>query len=64
MIRRWKTAVVGSVVFSVFVTPAPDAFNMALMATPIVILYIISAGIVMLTQTKSKKLHKERIRAG
>ena len=64
MIRRWKIAVVGSVVFSAFITPTPDAFNMALMAMPIGILYIISVGIVMLTQTKSKKLHKERVRAG
>ena len=55
MMRHWKIAVVGSVIFSAFVTPTPDAFNMALMAMPIFILYIISVGIVLLTQTKSKK---------
>lgn len=55
MIRHWKMAVVGSVVFSAFITPTPDAFNMALMAMPIFILYAISIGIVMLTQSKSKK---------
>src|SRR3989338_2365036 len=64
MLRHWKIAVVGSVVFSAFITPTPDAFNMALMAMPMFILYIISVGIVMLTQTKGKKLGKEGIRAG
>src|SRR3990167_5410297 len=55
MIRRWKIAVVGSVVFSAFITPTPDAFNMALMAMPIFILYVISIGIVTLTQTRNKE---------
>jgi sec-independent protein translocase protein TatC len=54
MIRYWKIAVVGSAVFSAFITPTPDVFNMMLVAMPMLILYIISIGIVMLTQTKSK----------
>jgi len=55
MIRHWKIAIVGSVIFSAFITPTPDAFNMALMAMPIFILYVISVGIVMLTQPKNKE---------
>src|SRR3989338_4852878 len=55
MLRHWKLAVVGSVVFSGFFTPTPDAFNMFLMAMPMFVLYIISVGLVVLTQTKSKK---------
>jgi len=56
MIRYWKMAVLGSVVFSAFITPTPDAFNMALMAMPIFILYLISIGVVILTQSKSKRI--------
>lgn len=55
MIRHWKMAVVGSVVFSAFITPTPDVFNMALMALPIFVLYVISVGIVMLTQPRSQE---------
>ena len=64
MIRHWKTAAVGSVVFSAFITPTPDIFNMALMALPMFILYMISVGIVMLTQTRNKKVLQGGIRAG
>jgi sec-independent protein translocase protein TatC len=56
MLRHWKAAVIGSVIFSAFFTPTPDAFNMSLMAMPIFILYIISIGIVLITQTKNKKI--------
>ena len=63
MIRHWKIAVVGSVVFSAFITPTPDIFNMALMAMPMFILYMISVGIVMLTQPRSKEASKESMRA-
>ncbi len=63
MIRYWKFAVIGSVVFSAFITPTPDAFNMALMAMPIFILYIISIGIVMLTQPRSKEASSGGIHA-
>lgn len=52
MMRHWKMAVVGSVVFSAFITPTPDVFNMALMALPIFVLYMISVGVVMLAQTR------------
>ncbi len=55
MLRHWKMAVAGSVIFSAFITPTPDAFNMALMAMPIFILYMISVGIVMLTQIKREE---------
>jgi sec-independent protein translocase protein TatC len=55
MVRHWKTAVVGSVVLSAFVTPTPDVFNMALMATPIFVLYMVSLGVVMLTQPKDER---------
>lgn len=64
MIRHWKIAVVGSVAFAAFITPTPDAFNMILMAMPILILYLISIGIVKLTHSKARKNSKENIRAG
>ncbi len=55
MIRHWKIAAAGSIILSAFITPTPDAFNMAFMAMPIFILYVISIGIVMLTQRRSKE---------
>lgn len=56
MLRHWKLAAVGSIVFSGFLTPTPDAFNMALMALPMFVLYLISVGVVMLTQTGNRKI--------
>lgn len=54
MLHQWKMAVVGSVIVSAFITPTPDAFNMVLMTLPILALYLLSIGIVAVTQSKRK----------
>mgnify|MGYP001608841297 FL=1 len=52
MVRQWKMAVVGTLIVASVITPSPDLVNMFLMALPILILYILSIGIVFMTQKK------------
>ena len=45
MIRGWRIAIVAILIIAGFITPTPDLVNMALMALPMIALYIISIGI-------------------
>ena len=45
MIRGWRIAIVVILILAAFITPTPDLVNMALMALPMIALYIISIGI-------------------
>lgn len=52
MIRAWRAAVVVILVLAAFLTPTPDLVNMALMAVPMMVLYILSIGIAKLSEKK------------
>ncbi len=45
MIRGWRFAIVAILIVAAFITPTPDFVNMALMALPMMVLYIFSIGI-------------------
>lgn len=45
MIRGWRFAIVVILFVAAFITPTPDFVNMALMALPMMVLYILSIGI-------------------
>ncbi len=42
--RNWRIAVVIIAIVSAFITPTPDPVNMAIVAAPLLILYVISIG--------------------
>ncbi len=52
MIRGWRIAIVVILIAAAFITPTPDLVNMALMALPMMVLYVISIGIAKFTERK------------
>lgn len=52
MIRGWRIAIVVILIVAAFITPTPDFVNMALMALPMMVLYILSIGIAKLSEKK------------
>jgi len=50
LIEKWKIAIILSFVLSAVVTPTSDPLNMAIVAAPIIILYLMSIGLVKLVQ--------------
>lgn len=57
--KTWRYAVVMIFVFSAFVTP-PDPISMAILASPLIVLYILAIGIVWLIERiRRKRFEKE-----
>ena len=52
MIRGWRIAIVAILIIAGFITPTPDLVNMALMALPMAVLYILSIGIAEFSEKK------------
>lgn len=44
--RKWRHALLGSIVLAAFLTPTPDVYNLMLMALPLIGLYFVSYGVV------------------
>jgi sec-independent protein translocase protein TatC len=59
LIKYWRQAATFIFIASAVITPSGDAFSMAMMAVPMVILFLISVYFVNLTQKKRRKEREE-----
>lgn len=48
--KGWRYAVVGIAIIAAFVTPTPDPFNMLLVMSPLLVLYVIGIGLAWLAR--------------
>jgi sec-independent protein translocase protein TatC len=46
LLRNTKWVLLGSFIISALITPTPDPFNQAIMAVPVIILYLFSCGLI------------------
>ncbi len=56
--RGWRWAVVIILVIAAIVTPTPDPFNMMLLAGPMILLYFLSLGLVLLVELPRSRSRK------
>ena len=59
MLKVWKFAVVIMAILAAFITPTPDPFNMALVMTPLVLLYFFGVFLAWLAQPKPAEAEAE-----
>jgi len=58
LLAGWRYAIMVNVVLAAVITPTPDAFNMMLLATPLILLYFV--GIVLVKFVERMKARQER----
>jgi sec-independent protein translocase protein TatC len=59
MLKVWKFAVVVMAVLAAFITPTPDPFNMALVMTPLILLYFLGVLLAWVAEPKKAKVEAE-----
>lgn len=58
LIGGWQYAIMGNLLLAALITPTPDAFNMMLLATPLMLLYVV--GIFLVKFVERVKARQER----
>ena len=49
LLRQWRLAIIGILIVAAILTPTPDIFTQLLLAAPLGILYLLSAGLALLS---------------
>ena len=59
ILKPWRFAIFGIMLFAAIFTPTGDPFTMLLLATPLIILYLLSGGISILNDRRKSKKNAE-----